>query len=281
LTSLELKDDDRMTEIGGCSNNNLFFNDINETTQEQLIMPITEIASVLTSIMTLANNIYTQVQLVKTNQTQCQELTEIVKTIVGTVDTITSRLTERYLFPLSKLLKCLQDCQAFIESNIKLNLTQQFFQARDIKKNFKNLMRALQLLQTNFQTALVGGVVDQLLTDRQLKEKEEAEIFYQQGREYERSEKLTEANTAYTEAMNRGHVKAMTNLGLFRLNGIPGTLPDKECAHRYLLSAAEQGHPRAMHNLARMYKIGDGVGKNAALAAQWYEKEQQTCKNAH
>jgi TPR repeat protein len=239
-----------------------------------MIITVTEIPSIIANIMALAKNIYIQAQEVKTNQTKCQRLAELVKSIAETINDIASRPTEKFLRPLSNLKKCLDDCQSFIEHNVKLNPLEKFIQATDIKKNFKSLMQTLQVLQSNFQLALVGLVMDQVqpLTDRQLKE--EAERFYQQGMEYEKNGRLTEANTAYSDAIDRGHVKALTNLGLFCLKGIPGMPPDKQDACCYFLRAAEQNHTRAMHNLAKMYESGDGVEKNPALAALWYEKEK-------
>lgn len=65
----------------------------------------------------------------------------------------------------------------------------------------------------------------------------------------------------YMQAAENGHIEALTDVGIFALNGI--TEPaDKEAAVEYFQAAAENGSSRAQFFLAICYENGDGVLQN-------------------
>ena len=65
----------------------------------------------------------------------------------------------------------------------------------------------------------------------------------------------------YMQAAENGHIEALTDVGIFALNGI--TEPaDKEAAVEYFQAAAENGSSRAQFYLAICYENGDGVLQN-------------------
>jgi len=98
-----------------------------------------------------------------------------------------------------------------------------------------------------------------------------AEEHYNQGLQFDQLKDYTHALTSYQKALEKGHVKAGTNLGLFFLLGKSGET-NKLKAHQYFLDSAQKGHPRAMTNLAIMLKRGDGVAQNIPEALSWFKK---------
>jgi len=97
------------------------------------------------------------------------------------------------------------------------------------------------------------------------------EEHYNQGLKFDQIKDYAHAIESYTKALEKGHVKAGTNLGLFFLLGKSGET-NKLKAHQLFLNAANQGHPRAMTNLAIMLKCGDGVAQNIPEALTWFKK---------
>lgn len=98
-----------------------------------------------------------------------------------------------------------------------------------------------------------------------------AEEHYNQGLQFDQLKDYTHALTSYQKALEKGHVKAGTNLGLFFLLGKSGET-NKPKAHQYFLDSAQKGHPRAMTNLAIMLKRGDGIPQDIPEALFWLKK---------
>lgn len=101
------------------------------------------------------------------------------------------------------------------------------------------------------------------------------EEHYYRGLEFEQLKDYTHAFESYTKALEKGHVKAGTNMGLFFLLGKLEE-PNKPKAHQYFLEAANKGHPRAMTNLAIMLKRGDGVTQDKPKALFWFRKAKES-----
>lgn len=97
------------------------------------------------------------------------------------------------------------------------------------------------------------------------------EEHYNQGLQFDQLKDYTHALESYQKALEKGHVKAGTNLGLFFLLGKAGA-PNKTKAYQYFLDAAQKDHPRAMTNLAIMLKRGDGIPQNIPEALTWFKK---------
>jgi hypothetical protein len=68
-----------------------------------------------------------------------------------------------------------------------------------------------------------------------------------------------------------GDAKAQRELAIryYRGDGVP---KDAALAAVWLLKAAEQGDPESQTLLAAMYTLGDGVPKDAPKAVEWYRK---------
>ena len=98
-----------------------------------------------------------------------------------------------------------------------------------------------------------------------------AEECYNEGLKFDQLKDYTHALESYSKALEKGHVKAGTNLGLFFLLGKSGA-PDKAKAYQLFLDSANKGHPRAMTNLGIMLKRGDGVTQNIPEALLWFKK---------
>jgi TPR repeat protein len=67
-------------------------------------------------------------------------------------------------------------------------------------------------------------------------------------------------------------IKARTNLGLFFLTGRGGCPKDPKQAYCLWKQSAEEGHPRAMKNLAKQLRQGLGVPKDTYAANVWETK---------
>lgn len=97
------------------------------------------------------------------------------------------------------------------------------------------------------------------------------EEYYNQGLKFDQLKDYVHAMEAYQKALDKGHVKAGTNLGLFFLLGRNGTT-DKPRAHQLFLDSAQKGHARAMTNLGIMLKRGDGIPQDIPRALSWFRK---------
>jgi len=99
------------------------------------------------------------------------------------------------------------------------------------------------------------------------------EEYFTQAQAYEKQKAFDQAYRSYNRASEKGIWKAHTHCALFTLQGGLGGAPtDKEEAKRRLSLAAENGHQRAMYNLARMHEKGDGIPENAEKALDWYQR---------
>lgn len=108
---------------------------------------------------------------------------------------------------------------------------------------------------------------------RQLKAYElSPEELYNEGCDLEKAGKLREARECYEKSASKGFYKAETNLGFFNLKGMGGLKVDKKEAYGRFFKAAQQGHPRAMHNVASLLEQGEGVSKSLPDALTWYQK---------
>jgi len=73
----------------------------------------------------------------------------------------------------------------------------------------------------------------------------------------------------YTLAAEQGFAEAQHNLAYMYKNG-EGVLQDYQTAAKWYTLAAEQGDPNAQYNLALMYDIGEGVLQDYQTAVKWY-----------
>jgi len=96
-----------------------------------------------------------------------------------------------------------------------------------------------------------------------------AEDWYMAGYQYESQKNMEAAARCYLQAVAGEHTKAKTNLGMFHFNGQGGLAQDKGKAVALWLAAANDGHIRAMDNLAYCYRHGDGVSANLLQATHW------------
>jgi len=76
---------------------------------------------------------------------------------------------------------------------------------------------------------------------------------------------IAKAVELYTGPADRGHVRALNNLGLVYVRGLLGDV-DYSKAVQYFAASSERGFPVAMRNLAAMYENGFGVETNEELA---------------
>jgi TPR repeat protein len=79
-----------------------------------------------------------------------------------------------------------------------------------------------------------------------------------------------EALDLYRAAAAHGHPESQYRVAMTLLEG-----HDLSGAAEWLLKAADQGHVKAMKQLASMYKDGRGVPKDETRAAKWYERATQ------
>jgi TPR repeat protein len=78
-----------------------------------------------------------------------------------------------------------------------------------------------------------------------------------------------EALLWFQKAADQGHLAAITQVGIFLLEG-RGTRRDPERARQFLERAAEGEELNAQYTLGRMYERGDGVKKDMVEAMKWY-----------
>lgn len=108
-----------------------------------------------------------------------------------------------------------------------------------------------------------------------LEQMENEATFYKAGLNKERNQDLERARFNYELAAYYGSVRAVTNLGVFYVQGKGDLSPSPEKAHRYFKEAANKGHVRAMENLALQYVKGEGVAQKMNKAIFWYQRAQQ------
>ena len=101
------------------------------------------------------------------------------------------------------------------------------------------------------------------------------EKYYEEAVAYERRKAYQEAAGAYQKAAERGHTKARTSLGIFFITGRGGCDKDPQKAYELWKQSAEEGHPRAMLNLANQLKKGIGVSRDEVAARRWEEKAKE------
>lgn len=106
-----------------------------------------------------------------------------------------------------------------------------------------------------------------------------AEDWYAMGFGYEALHELPKAVQSY-EKVASVYPKAKTNLGMFFSKGEGGKPLDPKHAFTLFLDAAQQGHPRAMHNVARCYRLGFGTDSDAKKAAYWAGQESKALAEA-
>jgi len=97
-----------------------------------------------------------------------------------------------------------------------------------------------------------------------------AEALWQKGSVYYERKDLRNALTAYTQAAQMGHPRAMAVLGNMYREG-EGVTKNLGQAVSWYTQAAMRGNRGAQFSLGGMYEEGEGVPKNLAKAAQLYE----------
>jgi uncharacterized protein len=104
--------------------------------------------------------------------------------------------------------------------------------------------------------------------------------IYVLGKEYDVGSEAfprdaTRATEMFRSAALLGHVDAQVELGTQYLLGRGGCPQDDHVAATWYRMAAEAGHWGAQYLIASMYEHGNGVGRDEALALQWYERAGQ------
>ncbi len=99
-----------------------------------------------------------------------------------------------------------------------------------------------------------------------------AEEYYNKGRTHVKADQYEQAYSCYHRSAEKGYVKALTNLGLFKING-HGTAQHTSDGIKYLADAVERKHNRACYVLAELYFTGNnGVKIDYEKAADLYQK---------
>jgi localization factor PodJL len=95
---------------------------------------------------------------------------------------------------------------------------------------------------------------------------------YSLGRLFERgvgvSADVARARIWYARAAEQGHVRAMHNLAV--LSAADRKSADHAAAARWFLRAAQHGLTDSQYNLAILYQTGRGVEKNLGQAYKWF-----------
>ncbi|HVT62166.1 MAG TPA: tetratricopeptide repeat protein, partial [Legionellaceae bacterium] len=137
---------------------------------------------------------------------------------------------------------------------------------------------SLEVLRSDYQTIIDQSEQSDLPKEeiqnyRSMLNIVEAQIEYAKGIVKEDKGAYEDALSLYQTAVQRGHIKAMSNLGLFYLEGKKGVVAkDEKKAVELITSAVEKGHARSQYNLARMYEKGCGVEMDMDKAIEWYQK---------
>jgi TPR repeat protein len=91
-------------------------------------------------------------------------------------------------------------------------------------------------------------------------------VFYDEGVELE--EDVKKATYWLIKSADQGYLFAQNYAGLNYALGLNGVDVDHEKARRYLIPAAEGGHPIALTAMAAYYMLGEGVEQNIDLAVK-------------
>jgi holliday junction DNA helicase RuvB len=75
----------------------------------------------------------------------------------------------------------------------------------------------------------------------------------------------------FTNAAEKGHAQAQSNLGICYLNG-QGAAKDEAEGIKWLVKAAEQDNAHAEYSLGGVYFLGQGVSKNIPEALKWWHR---------
>lgn len=126
--------------------------------------------------------------------------------------------------------------------------------------------QALQKIQeSRFSTTHTAEPTAQTTTD--ISPADEAETLYQQGVRL-MGQVLSQAMTAFSQAADRGHVKAQYNLGLASLYGVGGVAIDIDKAVMWLKQSAENGFRPAYFVLGWLYQGGYHTWRHALALPQ-------------
>lgn len=101
---------------------------------------------------------------------------------------------------------------------------------------------------------------------------QDVEACFNQGVAYEKAKTYEQAAIRYYAAMDKGHTKARTNLGMFFLSGRGQCQKQPKKAFELWQQSANEGHARAMTNLSALYRKGKGTEKDSDKAAYWEEQ---------
>ena len=80
--------------------------------------------------------------------------------------------------------------------------------------------------------------------------------------------------TALREFKTDGKASACQNIAVMYYNG-EGVKQDKKEAAKWMLKAAELGHPKAQFLLSALYFTGDGIDQNIPEAIKWIKKSAE------
>lgn len=92
--------------------------------------------------------------------------------------------------------------------------------------------------------------------------------------------KYAEAASFLKRGCELGDVPSCQLLSAYYITGKDGVERNMELAFGYAMKACEKGHLYACANVARMYKLGEGVDKNEELATQFLKRAKDLYKSA-
>ena len=101
-----------------------------------------------------------------------------------------------------------------------------------------------------------------------------AEELYMQAMGADQMGAVEQAISFYQQATDKGSMRARTTLGLCYLTGY-GVVEDKQKAYTLFMQSAQEGHVRAMRNVAHQLSIGDGIPSDPQQAAYWEQQAER------
>jgi TPR repeat protein len=104
--------------------------------------------------------------------------------------------------------------------------------------------------------------------------------YYEEAQDYEKAKNYEKAAQGYQQGANVGHTRSRSSLGYFFLAGRGGCARDPQKAYALLKQSAEEGHPRAMRNLANQLRKGYGVPKDEEAAQYWEDRAKEIEENS-